>query len=205
MPKARRVHAALVTRDEGASYVTVGGKKRVAPKGSMLLSWDGTTTSDCWALDPEVFEMRYQEANGAVEASKSVAAEVVAPSVAAVAPAVGSSLLSVLTASVQGKRDENEDAHVSVLDWKDHLALFAVFDGHGGADASAYCAKKMATFLADEWNEASPESSFEPAFVALDRKYIGKNNDDGSTALVAVVDTKQHKVRHYSFFVCLEE
>jgi serine/threonine protein phosphatase PrpC len=66
--------------------------------------------------------------------------------------------------------------------------LFGVFDGHGGAEASAFCARKLPGMLAAEWDGAAAEKSFVTTFVAADRKYMDKNNDDGTTALMAVVD-----------------
>jgi hypothetical protein len=187
-PKARRVRASFLTQD--TAYESVGGKKRVALKGSVLLSW-GNDLSECWSLDEDVFNMRYEKCVGEEQEQekKEVKEET---SVAAASSESGNVSTSFLSASVQGKRDENEDAHVSVPNWKPNLSLFGVFDGHGGADASAYCAKKMPAML--EWNEENPEAGFVSSFVALDRKYIGKNNDDGCTVLVAVVDSKQRKV-----------
>lgn len=196
-PRARRVLAAVVEHED-VFYASLGGKRRLAPRGCVLLAWS-RALDDCWTLDEDVFRLRYQEVienetKKQEEAAVAVATAGDAPSASASASASTPSSLVALSASVQGKREENEDAHVSVLDWKEHLALFGVFDGHGGADASAYCAKKMPSMLAADWNDQDPKKSFETAFVALDRKYIGKSNDDGTTAIVAVVDTRQHKV-----------
>lgn len=41
--------------------------------------------------------------------------------------------------SMQGWRRHNEDAHVTVLDFEPGHSLFAVFDGHGGAEVAKFC------------------------------------------------------------------
>ncbi len=191
--KARRVLAARLEQD--TAFETAGGRSQTARKGDYLLSWDGSLR-DCWALDEEVFHLRYEAATGEVAAPEAAAATPEKKQEKTEEKAAVSEGGRVVAGAVslQGKRDENEDTHVTLTEWKEHLALLGVFDGHGGDEASAYCSKKMPTMLAAEWDDSSVEKSFVTAFVALDRKYIGKNNDDGSTALVAVVDTKSHVV-----------
>ena len=194
--KAKRVLARRLTED--TPYDTLGGKKKVATKGSVLLAW-GPDLKDCWALDEEVFDLRYEEDKGEEkQTARSVVAETpISSSSASSAPSESSKGqsgggLSFGAASLQGKRPENEDTHLTLSEWKEGLALFAVFDGHGGADASAFCAKKLPLLL--EVDASDPTPGFVESFVAVDRKYLKKNNDDGTTALVAVVDKKSNKV-----------
>ena len=51
---------------------------------------------------------------------------------------------------MQGWRRTNEDAHLTVLDFEPGISLFAVFDGHGGADVARYCEKHMIQLLRDD-------------------------------------------------------
>ena len=40
---------------------------------------------------------------------------------------------------MQGWRRTNEDAHITALDFEPGMHLFAVFDGHGGAEVARFC------------------------------------------------------------------
>lgn len=40
---------------------------------------------------------------------------------------------------MQGWRKSNEDAHITAPDFIPGFSLFAVFDGHGGAEVAKYC------------------------------------------------------------------
>ncbi|OTF76803.1 hypothetical protein BLA29_006498, partial [Euroglyphus maynei] len=53
--------------------------------------------------------------------------------------------LSAGFAAVQGWRVNQEDAHICDLDFDpvNHLALFAVFDGHNGPEIACYAAKHL--------------------------------------------------------------
>jgi serine/threonine protein phosphatase PrpC len=41
--------------------------------------------------------------------------------------------------SMQGWRKSNEDAHITAPDFLPGMSLFAVFDGHGGAEVAKFC------------------------------------------------------------------
>lgn len=60
-----------------------------------------------------------------------------------------SSWLSVGSTSAQGWRVHQEDAHLADLHFadSDQLALFAVFDGHSGAEVAHYAARKLPEVL----------------------------------------------------------
>ena len=92
--------------------------------------------------------------------------------------------------AVQGWRSGQEDAHVVAPDFYaergERLALFAVFDGHGGGEVSRYCALNFGAFL-----KASPgfrrgaygEALYE-TFFALDRSMAWPS--DGASAVAAL-------------------
>ena len=52
--------------------------------------------------------------------------------------------------SMQGWRKSNEDAHISVTDFEPGFSLFAVFDGHGGAEVAKYCERHFIKLLRDD-------------------------------------------------------
>ena len=43
--------------------------------------------------------------------------------------------------SMQGWRNQQEDAHIAKMDLPDGTLLFGVFDGHGGKEVSIYVEK----------------------------------------------------------------
>lgn len=40
---------------------------------------------------------------------------------------------------MQGWRKNNEDGHVTAVDFEPGHSLFAVFDGHGGVEVAKFC------------------------------------------------------------------
>ena len=44
---------------------------------------------------------------------------------------------------MQGWRSHNEDAHITALEFEPGHSIFAVFDGHGGAEVAKFCEKHM--------------------------------------------------------------
>jgi len=98
-----------------------------------------------------------------------------------------------------GMRPYQEDRNVV----DDTTGFYAVFDGHGGDKASHYCEKHMKDYVfdsmdsvSDEFNVEEMKKAFTEAFVELDKKFLDKRVDDGSTACVAYVanDGKQSKL-----------
>ncbi|XP_041977839.1 probable protein phosphatase 2C 11 [Aricia agestis] len=49
--------------------------------------------------------------------------------------------------SMQGWRVNQEDAHNTILDFDEDTSLFAVYDGHGGAEVATYCSQKLPDFI----------------------------------------------------------
>jgi len=42
---------------------------------------------------------------------------------------------------MQGWRGEMEDAHITEPNFDENVALFAIFDGHGGPEVAIFCEK----------------------------------------------------------------
>ena len=50
-------------------------------------------------------------------------------------------ILKYGVSAMQGWRTNMEDAHITNLNLSDGVALFAVFDGHGGQEVARFCGK----------------------------------------------------------------
>lgn len=75
---------------------------------------------------------------------------------------------------MQGWRRTNEDAHISALDFEPGLSLFAVFDGHGGAEVAKYCEKHFIIELRQDqdFKKKDYESALRNTFLKIDRMLI---------------------------------
>ena len=71
---------------------------------------------------------------------------------------------------MQGWRKNQEDAHIAELDFVPGMSLFAVFDGHGGAEVSAYCSKHFVKTLKEnkDFQNGNYEKALQDTFVKLD-------------------------------------
>ncbi|KAI8499276.1 Protein phosphatase 1G [Branchiostoma belcheri] len=59
----------------------------------------------------------------------------------------GTARLSYGVSAMQGWRISMEDAHNCIPEFDEKTALFAVYDGHGGAEVAEYCAKYLPDHL----------------------------------------------------------
>lgn len=84
--------------------------------------------------------------------------------------------ISYGASSMQGWRIEQEDAHTSLLnfDARTQSSLFAVYDGHGGAEVAKYCAKYLPDYLQSHIEEFREGGNIEEAlrqlFLRFDEK-----------------------------------
>ena len=103
--------------------------------------------------------------------------------------------------SIQGRRRYMEDTFVSVVDDKaTHASFFAVYDGHGGPQASLYAQKHLHTAilkaLREDGNGRPVDDLLRDTFLRVDREYIEfarhpSNNfhpRDGTTACTVLMD-----------------
>ncbi|XP_065366792.1 probable protein phosphatase CG10417 [Calliphora vicina] len=82
--------------------------------------------------------------------------------------------LSVGASSMQGWRNSQEDAHNSILNFDKNTAFFAVYDGHGGAEVSTYCADKLPQFLKAlaAYLDGNFEKALTEAFLGFDKTLL---------------------------------
>lgn len=103
--------------------------------------------------------------------------------------------MSVHTASLKGKRQQNEDKHVSFLNingddtTRAKINLFGVFDGHGGKFVSKFLHDNLAQIMTDKRVEYPLDKSFIVKIYnglqnILRNKYKKYASECGSTCLV---------------------
>jgi protein phosphatase 2C family protein 2/3 len=130
-------------------------------------------------------------------AATTSTAAAAAPAPTTETPAAAARPLLVGFHTETGKRESNEDAHIMDLSlpFDASTAIFAVFDGHGGAKASRFCEKKFVSFLEKtKAYKTDKTAALSEAFIKCDKKYIEKVEDDGCTAVVVLVtgDNRLH-------------
>lgn len=64
----------------------------------------------------------------------------------------------------------SQDAHNAILDFDTNTSFWAVYDGHGGAEVSAYCALKLPEYLKklDTYKGGDFEKALKDAFIGFD-------------------------------------
>jgi serine/threonine protein phosphatase PrpC len=72
---------------------------------------------------------------------------------------------------MQGWRRTNEDAHITALDFDEGMHLFAVFDGHGGAEVARFCERHFISELKEdkEYQAKNYEAALRNVFLKLDK------------------------------------
>ena len=72
--------------------------------------------------------------------------------------------------SMQGWRMNMEDAHISNGELDNETALFAVFDGHGGAEVAKFCSKHFGNKLKEtqEYKDGKYELALKRTFLLMD-------------------------------------
>eukprot|EP01059_Diplonema_ambulator_P001405 TRINITY_DN11180_c0_g1_i1.p1 TRINITY_DN11180_c0_g1~~TRINITY_DN11180_c0_g1_i1.p1 ORF type:complete len:398 (+),score=178.71 TRINITY_DN11180_c0_g1_i1:53-1195(+) len=95
----------------------------------------------------------------------------------------------VSSAGMQGWRRTMEDAHIAKLEKDDGYSLYAVFDGHSGADVAEYAAATIEKMMkaTPEWEKKEYKAALEKAFMALDQDIKSKGMESGSTATVCLI------------------
>ncbi|XP_039292202.1 probable protein phosphatase CG10417 [Nilaparvata lugens] len=65
--------------------------------------------------------------------------------------------------SMQGWRENQEDAHNCCLNYDENVSFFAVYDGHGGQEVAQYCEKNLPDFIKN--TEAYKKGDYEKALI----------------------------------------
>lgn len=78
--------------------------------------------------------------------------------------------------SMQGWRVNQEDAHNTVLDFDVNTSLFAVYDGHGGAEVATYCSKNLPDYIknTEAYKNGDLTKALEDAFLGFDANIATK-------------------------------
>lgn len=78
--------------------------------------------------------------------------------------------------SMQGWRVNQEDAHNTILEFDENTSLFAVYDGHGGAEVATYCSQNLPNFIKETEAYKSGEltKALEDAFLGFDASIATK-------------------------------
>ena len=88
----------------------------------------------------------------------------------------------------QNKRPYQEDRFTHEYMQHNGGEFFGVYDGHGGDKVSSYLQSSVHTYYAQcLGNQLTQQQAFECAFLKTEN-YALKNFDDGSTAVVAIID-----------------
>uniref|UniRef100_A0A2A4JWY8 protein-serine/threonine phosphatase n=1 Tax=Heliothis virescens TaxID=7102 RepID=A0A2A4JWY8_HELVI len=72
--------------------------------------------------------------------------------------------------SMQGWRVNQEDAHNTILEYDSNTSLFAVYDGHGGAEVATYCSQNLPNFIknTEAYKSGELTKALEDAFLGFD-------------------------------------
>ncbi len=102
------------------------------------------------------------------------------------------------TASLQGLRADQEDAHTERVSGDEPYDFVALFDGHGGSGAADWCAENIGRVLKDQLSgevaargQAEVAAAVRRALEELERQFVEvaqeKQLGDGTTVVLAVV------------------
>ena len=82
--------------------------------------------------------------------------------------------------AMQGWRMNMEDAHISLPKLTENVGLFAVFDGHGGAEVAKFCNKYFPSELLKNANFklGNYKAALEETFLKMDEMLLGENSND---------------------------
>lgn len=99
-----------------------------------------------------------------------------------------------------------QDAHTCLLNFDTDTSLFAVFDGHGGAEVAQYCAKYLPNFLKNiqEYKNGDLKSALEKAFIEFDKLLINPKVIEELKAL-AGIDYEQSEEEEISEAILLRK
>jgi protein phosphatase 1G len=85
--------------------------------------------------------------------------------------------LAFAASSMQGWRMSQEDAHNAILNFDDNTSLFAVYDGHGGAEIAIYCSRYLPDFIKNlpSYREGRLNDALIEGFIKFDSVLLDTN------------------------------
>ncbi|XP_064605130.1 probable protein phosphatase CG10417 [Liolophura sinensis] len=108
--------------------------------------------------------------------------------------------------SMQGWRMSQEDAHNCVPEFEEDTSLFAVYDGHGGAEVAQYCALHLPDYIkqTQAYKEGDLNKGLQEAFLGFDEtltwphiikelKHIAGVDDDAEEKEAGVVPASRNE------------
>lgn len=116
---------------------------------------------------------------------------------------MGVNIVDVGVSTSLGDRGEQQDRYIcfeprSLKSRKD-LALFAIFDGHGGTEAVKYIHSNLVKHLEDHFSTTEKEpcaesykQAIQRSLKAVDRDISRDDLDGGATVALILIDTKQN-------------
>jgi len=105
----------------------------------------------------------------------------------------GNKYFKVGAASMQGWRDNMEDAHTIILSLPNHedVGYFGIYDGHCGSAASTYCDQQMWRYI-DQIHDFGDHSSIIQKVIECDAYFLENQIcEDGTTAIFTLVEPYQ--------------
>eukprot|EP01130_Rhizamoeba_saxonica_P016597 TRINITY_DN76_c0_g1_i1.p1 TRINITY_DN76_c0_g1~~TRINITY_DN76_c0_g1_i1.p1 ORF type:complete len:349 (+),score=85.92 TRINITY_DN76_c0_g1_i1:51-1097(+) len=108
----------------------------------------------------------------------------------------GNKYFRVGEASMQGWRDNMEDAHTIQLQLENHgeYGFFAVYDGHCGSQASRYCSDNLYKYI-DNVSDLSDLEAITSVIINADKDFMNSvQQDDGTTAVILIVKIVEETV-----------
>lgn len=82
--------------------------------------------------------------------------------------------ISYGASSMQGWRISQEDAHNACIEFDEDVSLFAVYDGHGGHEVAAYCARNLPDFIknTEAYKNGDIKQALIDAFLGFDATLV---------------------------------
>ncbi|CAE7185279.1 hypothetical protein CFE70_006273 [Pyrenophora teres f. teres 0-1] len=116
-------------------------------------------------------------------------------------------IVDVGVSTILGARQDQEDRYITLppgsLKSRKELAIFAVYDGHGGTEVVNYVSQHLHEHLEEHLNNPTKATSpveykhaIQCALKSIDKELDRDNLDGGSTVTLALIDTKQNLLVH---------
>ncbi|KAL5117448.1 hypothetical protein ACEQ8H_004613 [Pleosporales sp. CAS-2024a] len=116
---------------------------------------------------------------------------------------MGVHIVDVGVSMILGDRDQQQDRYVAFeprsLKSRKELALFAIFDGHGGTEAVSHIHMNLIKHLEDHFSSSgksagaeSYQQAIQRSLKAVDRDISRDDLDGGATVALVLIDTKQN-------------